>query len=436
VDGFPYLRTNRFLAASRDRIQNANQFNDWLNGMVRLDQTGRRKEILNLPESGLNHLKKDIGGFEDRQALLSLLSQHSRRLLDADRQQPGFQDVLKSAVDVPDEYSTLMRIFGLYPIAAIPVSIATQSAYGTFRKWHSQTLEELETLGRITVYAPPEGQVDTGRRIADLFDPGRINTIGTVDLDRDEIEFLVRHFAPVISQDVVADYDRFGAVAWVEGKVSIQPEKPTVYYYITYSILNRNPVLQLNYAFWYSARDGEKAPAIEKGPLDGVTFRISLDHTGRPVMADAMNNCGCYYFAIPRREMVKDIHPSPDNLYPFVPTWMPEAFPQQPIRLRINSGWHQIEHVYTAPVPENGHRYRLAPYDELESLVRADQSRESVFTPEGIMKDSTRIEPYIFFSMGIPKVGYMRQRNHHAIKLVGRAHFTDTDIYDRYFTFE
>jgi hypothetical protein len=436
VPGFPYLRTNRFLAATGDRIQGDDQFNAWLDRMLRLDRTGRKKEILNLPENGLATLKDEIGGFENRSQLLSLISKHSAMLLEADRRHPAFRERLQAEVDVPDEYSTAMRIFGLYPIAAIPVSIATHSAYGTFRKWHRQPLEELETLGTVSVYRPAEGEGDIDRNVSELFISGRIDAIGLVDLDAPAAAYLARTFAPVISQDVVADYDRFGAVEWVEGTVSINPEKPTVYYYITYSILNRQPVLQLNYAFWYSERNGEKAPAIEKGPLDGITFRISLDQTGRPVMADVMNNCGCYYFNIPRREMVKDIHPSADKLYPFVPTWMPEAFPRQPISLRVNSGWHQIEKVYTAPIPESAREYRLVPYDELESLPHADRSRESVFTPQGIMKDSKRIEPYIFFSMGIPKVGYMRQRNHHAIKLVGRSHFTDTDIYDRYFTFE
>jgi len=45
------------------------------------------------------------------------------------------------------------------------------------------------------------------------------------------------------------------------------------------------------------------------------------------------------------------------------------------------------------------------------------------------------IEPYIFFSMGIPKIGYMRQRGHHAIKMVGREHFTNPYLFDRNFTF-
>ena len=35
------------------------------------------------------------------------------------------------------------------------------------------------------------------------------------------------------------------------------------------------------------------------------------------------------------------------------------------------------------------------------------------------------------FSMGIPKVGSMRQRGHHALQLVGRSHFDDPRLLDR-----
>ncbi len=38
--------------------------------------------------------------------------------------------------------------------------------------------------------------------------------------------------------------------------------------------------------------------------------------------------------------------------------------------------------------------------------------------------------------MGIPDVGSMRQRGHHAIKLVGRAYFDDPDLFDLNFEFE
>ena len=131
--------------------------------------------------------------------------------------------------------------------------------------------------------------------------------------------------------------------------------------------------------------------------------------------------------------MVTIKNPKTQSLYPYVATWLPLEYPDRRLALRINSGWHQVEHLYPADATPGSPSYQLVPYDVLESLPHSDGRFESVFDSDGIMKNSWRIEPYILFSMGIPRIGYMRQRSHHAIHIVGRAHFTDPDIFNRYF---
>jgi hypothetical protein len=195
-------------------------------------------------------------------------------------------------------------------------------------------------------------------------------------------------------------------------------------------------VVQLNYSLWYSERAGKNAPAIERGPLDGLTMRLTFDSSGDMVMVDVMNSCGCYHFFIPDRQKVAAVIKREHDFEPLVPAWLPDKVPPKRIDLMVNSGWHQVQHVGAAgPDNDRAIAYRLVPYAVLESLPREDGSTASVFTPEGIMKDSWRIEPYIFFSMGIPKVGYMRQRGHHAIKMVGREHFTNPHLFDDNFVF-
>lgn len=76
----------------------------------------------------------------------------------------------------------------------------------------------------------------------------------------------------------------------------ILQDRVTVYYYFSHARFKDEPILQLNYVFWYSARDGPNSPWIERGPLDGLTVRISLDNDGLPFMVDIMNTCGCYHF--------------------------------------------------------------------------------------------------------------------------------------------
>ncbi|KPJ78564.1 MAG: hypothetical protein AMJ54_02780 [Deltaproteobacteria bacterium SG8_13] len=435
VPGFPYLRTDRFLWTMGDRID-GDTHQEWIEAMRQLDLKARQKEIGNLSQDGLQELEKRLQESLDRRQLLVRVSHASEQLLAHDRTQPDYLAAVKASVGVAGEYVTAMRIFGLYPVAAIPVTSATKKQYDVFRQWHEGSLGQLNTDGNLTVFTPGGSEAASRGNLRSLFAPSRRSALGVPNLSLEETKALIAAYAPVIEQDVAGIYDLFGKVMWRNGRVKIESGTPTVYYYISHSLLKGEPVLQINYAFWYSGRYGKNSPGIERGPLDGVTFRITFDSEGDPIMADIMNNCGCYYFYVPRKERIAKINSSSDGLYPFVPAWLPDAFPDSRLSLRINSGWHQIQKVFARKLPSDVIHYELRPYDELEMLPRPGEGTESVFTSDGIMKDSSRIEPYIFFSMGIPKVGYMRQRGHHAIKLVGRGHFTDTDIYDRYFVFK
>ena len=80
--------------------------------------------------------------------------------------------------------------------------------------------------------------------------------------------------------------------------------------------------------------------------------------------------------------------------------------------------------------------YRLAPYEQLEMLLDSQSNTASIFKPNGIARGSERIEPLLLFSMGIPDIGAMRQRGHHAVKLLGRSLFDDPDIFNDNFEFK
>jgi hypothetical protein len=153
-------------------------------------------------------------------------------------------------------------------------------------------------------------------------------------------------------------------------------------------------------------------------------------------MLDIMNNCGCYHLFVPPKNRIQRVLPSPLAIDAFIPRWMPESFPQHRLSLRINSGWHQVDNIATARTISEFIPYRMKPYDELEMLPHGDAAHASIFNSSGIAKNTGRIEPLIFFPMGIPEVGSMRQRGHHAIKLVGRAYFDDPDLFNQNFEFE
>ena len=436
ISGFPYLRTDRFLEGMKDKLIGPEQEHLWIEWMQKLDLQSREKEIANLPKAALLELAEQTGEPPDREAVYEQIRVYSNHLFSSDRRYPEYAAAVKKAVFVPDEYSTIRRILGLYPVAVIPVSIATNKANTRYKHWHQIPPEELETYGRLTTFVPPKATKSFNHvEINRLFDSQNHDAFGLPLLTQEDIVKLAHMFAPVITQDVNAEYDRFGRVFWDKHQVTIDPKLVTVYYYISYVFVDGIPATQMNYAIWYSGRMGDNSPWIERGPLDGLTLRITFDSIGRPVMADVMNNCGCYYFFIPNKKYVREVIEKPNDFEPLIPTWLPDEFPWKRIHLRVNSGWHQVQHIHAGDIPDETIIYELLPYDVLKSLPQEDGLKESVFTPDGIMKNSSRIEPYILFSMGIPNVGYMRQRGHHAIKLVGREHFTNPYIYDKNFVF-
>jgi len=247
---------------------------------------------------------------------------------------------------------------------------------------------------------------------------------------------LVISFAPVFIQDVAGPYDNIGRVVWDGDRLKVDPDEPTVYYYLSRAFLRGEPILQINYVIWFGARAGDNALWMEHGHLDGLTVRVALDNTGEPFMVHIMNNCGCYHLFCPDKKRVERTVFNPFALDPYVPQWLPVLACGKRLGIRINSDWHQVQRLVGTAPPWTGTTYTLVPYDVLEALPRKDGSTESMFDAKGIAKGSDRVEPYILFSAGIPSVGSMRQRGNHPISLTGRIHFDDPHLFDRNFVFK
>jgi len=431
VRGFPYLRADGYLVGLRDRLDTPERAARWLELLRERDRAGRDREIANLPGEEAASLASGLGVAGDRAALAAEADRAADTLLALDRKAPGFLRAVRGAVRFRDEYSSAMRLLGLYPIATIPVAIGTTNAYEKVRALHRMPLDQVPRRGGLRAYAPADPLPFDRARVAGLYRALPRDAFGAPTPGPEALDALFRTFAPVVVQDEAGSYDRIGTVGWSGADAAVEGA-PAAYRYATWTFVRGMPALQLNYAFWYASRAGA-APRLEQGPLDGFTVRVTLGDDGCPAIVDTTNNCGCYFFFVPRRDLVAGFRPTELGEAPLVPAWIPEGCPDAPLQLRVSSGWHQIQHVDAAAAPADALPYALLPYGTLESLPRGDGRRESVFDPDGIMKGSWRIEPYVFFSMGIPKVGYMRQRGHHPISLVGRRHFTDPDLYDASF---
>jgi hypothetical protein len=435
VAGFPYLRTNRFLTGLKHELDTDIRKEQWIRWLQQLDLEARKKEIRNLPSETVVELARELGEEADRKILQDRVAEYSEILLQHDKRRTDFFTILQEAVTNPDEYRTAYRVLGIYPITSLPVAVVTHRVQDEFKKWHHTPVDQLDIQGELIVYGPSQPKAYSQATAGIILKRSRKNALEVPILSAADEKILVAMLAPSIYQDQVQSYDRIGAVVWQDGHVGIDLQQPTVYYYLTHARFKGQPVLQLNYVFWYSARDGPNSPWIERGPLDGLTVRISLDNDGLPFMVDIMNTCGCYHFYSPDQKRVKRIIPTPQEVDIFVPRWMPELFPLRRLNIRINSGWHQVLHLGTENKPPVFLPYRLVAYDRLEMLPHSQDNYESIFNSRGIAKDSERVEFLIFFPMGIPDVGSMRQRGHHAVKLVGRSDFEDPDLFDGNFEF-
>jgi len=434
VPGFPYLRANRFLSALKERLKDEQERKIWVRWMQDLDLRSRKKEISNLPDPMV--LSRTSEDRPDRESLYGQVESCSSELLNHDQSRADFYSTLEPFVDVPDEYSAFLRVAGIYPLIALPVAAVTEKSRNKIRSWFDANLDDLPIDGRITTFVPERGGFLSEQEIGEIIEKARGNPLRVPLLDEAQGKRLVESFAPVFLQDVAASYDRIGKVVWKGDHVEIDPEKPTIYYYLSQAFLKGSPILQINYAIWYSERAGDRPPSIEKGHLDGLTTRVSLDDGGRPFMVEVMMNCGCYHLFAPEKDRVERIISRTLQFDAFVPQWLPPFFPGKRIGLRVSSGWHQVQRLVAAEGEKTPIHYELVPYDLLENLPNEEAGAKSIFDTKGIGKGSERVERFILFSMGIPSVGSMRQRGHHAIELIGRVHFDDPDLFDQSFIFK
>jgi hypothetical protein len=107
---------------------------------------------------------------------------------------------------------------------------------------------------------------------------------------------------------------------------------------------------------------------------------------------------------------------------------------ERPI-LRIAARTHYIQNVRYGAGPDisTGTAYTFASDDELRRLRNGNNGRYSLFRPDGIVAGTQRAERFLFWPMGVPDPGAMRQWGRHATAFVGRRHFDDAFLIERYF---
>lgn len=435
VDGFPYLRVDRFAASLREpaRTQESS-LRALVDRMVDLDLEARRIEVANLPARLLRAVIDGVGE-ADVEASMRQARECGSQLRMADLGAPGAGDVLLERLRVPDDYVTGYRIAGLYAVARIPFAAGVRKNLEDTRAAFERDLDST-AQGTVVRYSPRSRPRLSGDALRVLFERIADNPLKVPEPANDDLQRLFALYAPSFEVETTGDYDRPGALRWRWGPLpEVDAADPVVYRQVAHTRYRGRNLLQLVYTVWFSERPAQDANDLLSGALDGVVFRVTLAPDGVPVIYDTMHPCGCYhmFFTTPRAVPI----PAPDDEteWAFVPQKLRAMTFEDRLVVRVASRTHYVERVFRDQDDSLAH-YALRPYDELRALPRMRGGSQSVFGPDGMIAGTERGERYLFWPMGIANAGAMRQWGHHATAFVGRRHFDDADLLERRFVLE
>jgi len=418
VEGYPYLRVNRFLASFRGEVGDPTAFAAWVDQMQELDQEARTYEIANLPQA----TGSSPGSPNDKAALNAKVASCGNLLKAADFQTSPQQLALREKVTVPDEYMSLWRVLGLYPLTRLYVSHRVSN-------WHAEVRQAFSTeppVGWQSIRYVPEKSSEMPEVRKHLAQAQR-NAIGIPNYSPAAREALFWMYAPVWEVQTEAEYDRIGTPAWTpRDKLEIDTQQPLTYTLLSFARFGKEILTQLNYIIWFPARPKVNALDIYGGDLDGVNYRVTLDQKGEPLLYETIHNCGCYYEAYPThrltaREKIEYAEP------PLILKAPELTFSKELMTVAMESRTHYVQHLY--PVARQPHPgmvvYPLADYGELRSLPDSEDRRRSMFSPDSLAPGSERLERLIIWPTGVVSPGAMRQWGRHAVAFVGERQFDD-----------
>ena len=218
VPGFPYLRTSRFLLAMKDHIKSDQGNMEWLRLMRQLDEESREKEILNLPASVFSTLERNDAARTGLKQLVAEAKSCAQEAFRNDGARLDFYETLLPLLKAPDEYSSVRREIGLFPLFSIPVNIVSERVKKRFQAWYDAPFGQLPIEGTLRSYSPRLQAGLSHTEISGLLKACYSNPLKIPLLsENEELEFAV-FFAPVLIQDVASFYDRIGRVYWNQGK--------------------------------------------------------------------------------------------------------------------------------------------------------------------------------------------------------------------------
>jgi hypothetical protein len=435
VPGFPYLRVSRFLASYADEAMDDARYSEWMNRMVALGREAHAIELANLPAERAEALGHELWGLSRELAWAdTALAGCRARLAATDYADPARRLQLKVAARVPDDYITWHRVAGLYWLTRIPFADGVARWQREVRETFARPLAALPVSGGLQAYVPPAGELSAAA-IAGLLARSSANALAIPDPRGVELELLFRTYAPRFVVETASDADLPGEPGWADGQAPrIVSRLPVVYRRVSHARHGGRALLQLNYALWFPERPRGRGSDLLAGHLDAVVWRVTLAPDGTPWVFDTMHACGCYHLFFPTARAA--VKPQPDSLDEtmFAPQTLPRMDAETRVTVHLEAATHYVQRVVPGfDAAAGAMQYRLAEEDGLRSLPLPGGGRRSFYRPDGIVPGTERGERWLFWPMGVPEPGAMRQWGRHATAFVGRRHFDEARLMERYF---
>ena len=420
VPGQPWLRTTRTIAglargaAGADAVALVDQ-------MRQLDAQAREFELANLSGTAMARLAARLQ-LPGRAAIEEMVVHCGARL----HRNSDAATALSTAV--PDDYQAWKRVAGLYALTRLPFSRGVERYQRETAAMFERPLEALEVRGSLVRHGVDPDTAEAPD--ADLL--ARIAGAEVAGTER--LEGLLRRYAPVLEIDTATADDGIGQPAWgADGLPRVDAGGAVMFVRTSRTLFGGEVLPQLVYSAWFPARPETGAFDLLGGRLDGLTWRVTLDRDGEPLLFDTMHNCGCYHQFFPGPRLRAKPRPAGIDEWAFVPQVLPAAPAGARLVLRVSSGSHQIQRLRWELAPGIDRVLALLPDDGLRSLPLPGGGRRSLFRPDGLVPGSERGERWLFWPMGVREPGAMRQWGRHATAFVGRRHFDDPDLLDRHF---
>lgn len=410
VPGFSGLRSDRVLAALGASAHTPEQKRQWLTYLTEHDAQASQLETAQLPAA-----QRRTWQAESRQTTLARCRQH--RVDDLVNDPVAFAQAVQAA-HVRDDYRDWARVLGLYPLFK-PVYSAGIAAWQHAVGSEAPPVDGSNWLG----YAP--------LRLASAPTRLRYDSLGLPQPDEVQRDALFARHAPQLKIEQRSRNDRIGTPYFTrDGAREFSQRQPQVYQYQTWSRLNGRWHVQLVYQLWFEQRPSPHALDLYGGELDGLIWRVTLDRQGNAVLYDSIHPCGCWHgFYVPADSDLRFEQPASDEQRT---AHRLDFAGDQPATLWLSGSEHQLLAVDNRQSNYPMLHYQRIALDALRQLPHP-QGQRSLYDRNGLVTGSERLERWLLWPSGVVSPGAMRQWGRHATAFIGRGHFDDPYLIERYF---